>query len=217
MDVPSRVRGCEQLSRSAGPWKNGDRIELSLPMSLHVSPMPDKESLQAAMHGPLVLAARFEEELRQKWYRHFTSEETQEPSPTLQFKGKARRPGDLARTGWRKARGPRGFTKSNLGVCSSVEHCARAVFRCIRRFMKANSDGTTSAVMLNISGLCKTTICSSNEEVLRSKQTCHSASKQVITIWSPNINIFRGPRWGLQGCSRSRSCSARTRQCDPLP
>jgi DUF1680 family protein len=71
-----------------GPWKNGDRIELSLPMSLHAAPMPDKESLQAAMYGPLVLAARFEEEPREKWYRHFTSEEKQEPLPTLQFKGK---------------------------------------------------------------------------------------------------------------------------------
>ncbi len=71
-----------------GPWKNGDRIELSLPMSLHAAPMPDKESLQAAMYGPLVLAARFEEEPREKWYRHFTSEEKQEPSPTVQFKGK---------------------------------------------------------------------------------------------------------------------------------
>ena len=71
-----------------GPWKNGDRIELSLPMSLHAAPMPDSESLQAAMYGPLVLAARSEEEPREKWYRHFTSEEKQEPSPTLQFKGK---------------------------------------------------------------------------------------------------------------------------------
>jgi DUF1680 family protein len=71
-----------------GPWKNGDRIELSLPMSLHAAPMPDKESLQAAMYGPLVLAARFEEEPREKWYRHFTSEEKQEPSSTLQFQGK---------------------------------------------------------------------------------------------------------------------------------
>jgi len=71
-----------------GPWQNGDRIELSLPMQLHAAPMPDKESLQAAMYGPLVLAARFEEEPREKWYRHFTSEEKQEPSPTLQFKGK---------------------------------------------------------------------------------------------------------------------------------
>lgn len=71
-----------------GPWKNGDRIELSLPMHLHAAPMPDKESLQAAMYGPLVLAARLEEEPREKWYRHFASEEKQEPRPTLQFKGK---------------------------------------------------------------------------------------------------------------------------------
>jgi len=71
-----------------GPWKNGDRIELSLPMHLHAAPMPDKESLQAAMYGPLVLAARFEEETREKWYRHFRDEEKQVPGPTLQFKGK---------------------------------------------------------------------------------------------------------------------------------
>jgi hypothetical protein len=57
-------------------------------MHLHAATIPDKESLQAAMYGPLVLAARFEEEPREKWYRHFASEEKQEPSPTLQFKGK---------------------------------------------------------------------------------------------------------------------------------
>lgn len=71
-----------------GPWRNGDRIELSLPMQLHAAPMPDKESLQAVMYGPLVFAARFEEEPREKWYRHFAAEEKQEPSPTLQFQGK---------------------------------------------------------------------------------------------------------------------------------
>jgi DUF1680 family protein len=71
-----------------GPWKNGDRIELSLPMQLHAAPMPDKESLQAAMYGPLALAARFEEEPREKWYRHFAAEEKQEPATTLQFKGR---------------------------------------------------------------------------------------------------------------------------------
>jgi hypothetical protein len=49
--------------------------------------MPDKEALQAAMYGPLVLAARFEEEPREKWYRHFRAEEKQEPGATLQFKG----------------------------------------------------------------------------------------------------------------------------------
>ena len=71
-----------------GPWKTGDRIELSLPMDLHAAPMPDKESLQAAMYGPLVLAARFEEEPREKWHRHFRADEKHEPMPTLQFKGK---------------------------------------------------------------------------------------------------------------------------------
>ena len=71
-----------------GPWKDGDRIELSLPMHLHGAPVPDKESLQAVMYGPLVLAARFEVEPREKWYRHFAAEEKQEPAPTLQFKGK---------------------------------------------------------------------------------------------------------------------------------
>jgi hypothetical protein len=50
--------------------------------------MPDKESLQAAMYGPLVLAARFEEEPREKWYRHFAAEEKQEPALTLRFKGR---------------------------------------------------------------------------------------------------------------------------------
>jgi hypothetical protein len=54
--------------------------------------MPDKESLQAEMYGPLVLAARFEEEPREKWYRHFASEENQEALPTLQFRGKVSDP-----------------------------------------------------------------------------------------------------------------------------
>ncbi|MGC1449800.1 MAG: glycoside hydrolase family 127 protein [Candidatus Sulfotelmatobacter sp.] len=71
-----------------GPWKTGDRVELMLPMHLHAAPLPDRESLQAVMYGPLVLAARFEEEPREKWYRHFAAEEKQEPAPTLHFKGK---------------------------------------------------------------------------------------------------------------------------------
>jgi uncharacterized protein len=71
-----------------GPWKNGDRIQLSLSMHLHAAPTPDKESLQAVMYGPLVLAARFEEESRDKWYRHFTAQGKQEPAPPLQFAGK---------------------------------------------------------------------------------------------------------------------------------
>jgi DUF1680 family protein len=41
-------------------WRDGDRVELALPMNLHVQPMPDDESLQAVLYGPLVLAGRLE-------------------------------------------------------------------------------------------------------------------------------------------------------------
>ena len=47
-------------------WKNGDKIELSLSMDLHVAPMPDDEHLQAVMYGPLVLAGRFDEIAKEK-------------------------------------------------------------------------------------------------------------------------------------------------------
>jgi DUF1680 family protein len=40
-------------------WKTGDKVELSLPMALHIDPMPDDETIQAVMYGPLVLAGRF--------------------------------------------------------------------------------------------------------------------------------------------------------------
>src|SRR5439155_19693087 len=39
-------------------WKDGDRVDLSLPMSLHVDQMPDDPTLQAMMYGPLVLAGQ---------------------------------------------------------------------------------------------------------------------------------------------------------------
>jgi DUF1680 family protein len=39
-------------------WKDGDKIAISLPMSLHLCPMPDDPTVQAVMYGPLVLAGR---------------------------------------------------------------------------------------------------------------------------------------------------------------
>jgi DUF1680 family protein len=42
-------------------WKTGDKIELNLPMRLHIAPMPDDQSVQAMMYGPLVLAGQFDE------------------------------------------------------------------------------------------------------------------------------------------------------------
>jgi uncharacterized protein len=37
-------------------WENNDEVRVTLPMNLHVHPMPDDETLQAVMYGPLVLA-----------------------------------------------------------------------------------------------------------------------------------------------------------------
>jgi DUF1680 family protein len=39
-------------------WRDGDRVDLRLPMSLHVAPMPDDPTMQAVMYGPLVLAGK---------------------------------------------------------------------------------------------------------------------------------------------------------------
>jgi DUF1680 family protein len=39
-------------------WKDGDKLELSFPMTLHAAPMPDDDSVQAIMYGPLVLAGK---------------------------------------------------------------------------------------------------------------------------------------------------------------
>lgn len=42
--------------RIAREWKDGDRVVVAMPMSLHVAPMPDDPELVAIMYGPLVLA-----------------------------------------------------------------------------------------------------------------------------------------------------------------
>ncbi len=39
-------------------WRDGDTLELRLPMRLHLHPMPDDDSIRAVMFGPLVLAGR---------------------------------------------------------------------------------------------------------------------------------------------------------------
>jgi uncharacterized protein len=55
----------QQLDASAAPgsyltltraWKAGDRVEMDLPMHLHVEAMPDAPGIQAFLYGPLVLA-----------------------------------------------------------------------------------------------------------------------------------------------------------------
>ncbi|HSC32495.1 MAG TPA: beta-L-arabinofuranosidase domain-containing protein [Gemmatimonadaceae bacterium] len=39
-------------------WRDGDRLEMTLPMGLHADPTPDNPAVQALMYGPLVLAGR---------------------------------------------------------------------------------------------------------------------------------------------------------------
>jgi len=43
-------------------WKEGDRVEVAMPMNLHLHPMPDDPELAAIMYGPLVLAGIIEPE-----------------------------------------------------------------------------------------------------------------------------------------------------------
>src|SRR5579862_9581330 len=38
-------------------WQTGDRVELAMPMRLHIEAAPDDSRIQAVMYGPLVLAA----------------------------------------------------------------------------------------------------------------------------------------------------------------
>src|SRR2546423_1088826 len=39
-------------------WNDGDKARVSMPMSLHLAPLPDEPTMQAAMYAPLVLAGR---------------------------------------------------------------------------------------------------------------------------------------------------------------
>jgi DUF1680 family protein len=58
-------------------WKNGDKLEITIPMSLHSHPMPDDKSVVAMMYGPLVLAGQLGSEgltsenvhTSNNWYR----------------------------------------------------------------------------------------------------------------------------------------------------
>jgi DUF1680 family protein len=58
-------------------WSDGDRLDIAMPMSVHVAPMPDDKTVVAFMYGPLVLAGRLGGEgltddvvyLKDQWYR----------------------------------------------------------------------------------------------------------------------------------------------------
>ena len=43
-------------------WRNGDRVEIDLPMRTTIERLPDGSDYVAILHGPIVLAARTGEE-----------------------------------------------------------------------------------------------------------------------------------------------------------
>lgn len=58
---PAKTAPCAWF-RIERRWKEGDTVELRLPMSLHPHPMPDDPNLLAIMYGPLVLAVHANQE-----------------------------------------------------------------------------------------------------------------------------------------------------------
>jgi len=54
-EAPQKARPTSYLALTR-EWKDGDRVDLSLPMSLHACPMPDDPEMVAVMYGPVVLA-----------------------------------------------------------------------------------------------------------------------------------------------------------------
>jgi hypothetical protein len=77
----------------ARTWKTGDRLELSLPMSLYSWPMPDDETLQAFMYGPLVLVGAVSDEKltkEQMYGRGLGPEARRQPVVLPDFRGDGR-------------------------------------------------------------------------------------------------------------------------------
>jgi len=53
--VPAKPGSYAAIRRT---WRDGDRLEIEMPMGLHLHPMPDDPKVVAVMYGPLVLAGR---------------------------------------------------------------------------------------------------------------------------------------------------------------
>jgi DUF1680 family protein len=64
IDVNGQTIAGDQLAANSSyvtitkEWRDGDSVHLTLPMNLHLHPMPDDPTLQAVMYGPLVLAGK---------------------------------------------------------------------------------------------------------------------------------------------------------------
>ncbi len=60
IDEPAQPGAWFRIERR---WKEGDKVQIALPMSLHAHPMPDDANLMALMYGPLVLATPTEQDV----------------------------------------------------------------------------------------------------------------------------------------------------------
>jgi DUF1680 family protein len=68
-------------------WKNGDTVEISLPMSLHLERLPDRRDIAAILYGPIVLAGELggaEALTRDKVYGLYGPEGDPAPVPTFE-------------------------------------------------------------------------------------------------------------------------------------
>ncbi|HOB09860.1 MAG TPA: glycoside hydrolase family 127 protein [Limnochordia bacterium] len=65
-DVTVKINGEQQTAKAVNGylavsrnWQNGDQVELSLPMEVQVSRLPDNKNVVAFTYGPIVLCTRF--------------------------------------------------------------------------------------------------------------------------------------------------------------
>jgi uncharacterized protein len=75
-------------------WKDGDRIEVSLPMGLRVEALAGDPSLQAVMYGPLVLAGRLgnEDLTRSEIYLGYDPTPAGNPAPVPAINSNSKEP-----------------------------------------------------------------------------------------------------------------------------
>jgi hypothetical protein len=80
-DIEARPASYLAIERT---WKNGDQVEVSLPMSLHLHRMPDDPDLAAVMYGPLVLAGELGTEKFSEDMQYVKGQRDQHHAPSIE-------------------------------------------------------------------------------------------------------------------------------------
>jgi uncharacterized protein len=86
-----KVNGSEQKVEGAPgsfitvnrEWKSGDKVEVRVPMRLHVEVLPGAANTVAVLHGPIVLAGELGSEGMPNPYAHSQTELNRVPSPAV--------------------------------------------------------------------------------------------------------------------------------------